>query len=69
MTQSNIETTKQRILNELDVLEDDIHVTNDEDAMTFYVPIDQLDQARESLDTEVEVLEEHEHEYLVKINL
>ena len=69
MTQSQIESTKQRILNELDVLEDDIHVTSDEDAMTFYFPTDQLDQAREALDTEIEVLEEHEHEYLVKIDL
>ena len=59
---------KQRILDELDVMEDDIHVTNDGDAMTFYLPPDQVDQAGEVLDTEVEVLEEHEYEYLVKIN-
>ena len=69
MTQSQIESTQQRILDELDVLEDDIHVTSDEDAMTFYLPTDQLDQAREAPDTEIEVLEEHEHEYLVKIDL
>jgi len=69
VTQSQIESTQQRILDELDVLEDDIHVTSDEDAMTFYLPTDQLDQAREALDIEIEVLEEHEHEYLVKIDL
>lgn len=67
MTQSQIDDMKQRILDELDVMEDDIHVTNDEDAMTFYLPTDQLDQSREVFDTEVEVLEEHE--YLVEVGL
>ena len=69
MTQTTPKALKETILEELDVLEDDIHVTNDEDAMTFYLPTDQLDDAREVLATEVEVLEEHEHEYLVKITL
>jgi hypothetical protein len=69
MTQTTTSELKETILEELAVLEDDIHVTDDEDAMTFYLPTDQLDHAREVLDTEVEVLEEHEHEYLVKISL
>jgi len=69
MTQITTSELKETILEELDVLEDDIHVTDDEDAMTFYLPTNQLDDAREKLDTEVEVLEEHEHEYLVKIDL
>lgn len=67
MTQSQIDDMKQRILDELDVMEDDIHVTNDEDAMTFYLPTDQLDPSREVFDTEVEVLEDHK--YLVKVGL
>lgn len=46
---------------------DEIHVTDD--AMTFYLSTGQLDQAVNVLDREVEVLEEHEHETLVKIDL
>ena len=69
MTQSHIESTKQRILDELDVIEDDIHVTNDKDAKTFYLPTDQLDRSQEVPDTEVEDLEDHDHECLVKVNL
>lgn len=69
MTEPQIESTKERILEEFDVMEDDIHVTNDEDAMTFYLPTDRLNQAQEVLDTGIEVLEEHEQEYLVKIDL
>lgn len=37
--------------------------------MIFYLPADQLDQARKVLDTEVELLEDHEREYLVKVRL
>jgi len=69
MAQTTTSELKETILEELAVLEDDIHVTNDEDTMTFYLPTDQLNDAKEVLDTEVEVLEEHEHEYLVKISL
>jgi hypothetical protein len=46
-----------------DVLQDDIHVSDD--TVTTYIPTDQLDDA-ESLDgIDVEVLEEYEHEYLI----
>lgn len=67
MTQSKQLQTK--LINELGVMEDDIHVTSDEDAMTFYLPLNKLEEARTFLDTELEVLEEHEHEYLVRIAL
>jgi len=45
------------------VLKDDIHVSDE--TLTTYIPTDQLEQARELQDIEVEVLEEHEHEYLI----
>jgi hypothetical protein len=45
------------------VLKDDIHVSDD--TVTTYVPTDQLEQAEELENIEVEVLEEHEHEYLI----
>jgi len=45
------------------VLKDDIHVSDE--TVTTYIPTDQLEQARELQDIEVEVLEEHEHEYLI----
>lgn len=38
---------EQTILAELDVLEDDIHVTEDEDTMTFYVLTEQLDEIKD----------------------
>lgn len=69
MTEPKTQDLKQAILNDLNVMEDDIHFTRDEDAMTFYVPTGQLDEARDVLDTEVEVLEEHDYEYLVQIDL
>lgn len=69
MTELELNDLKQTILAELDVLEDDIHVTEDEDTMTFYVPTEQLDQAKDLFGDKVEVLEDHEYEYLVKIDL
>jgi hypothetical protein len=68
MTELELNELKQRILTELDVLEDDIHVTEDKDTMTFYVPTEQLDQAKDLFDR-LEVLEDHDYEYLVKIDL
>jgi len=67
MTQS--QQLQNKIVDELGVMEDDIHVTRDEDAMTFYLPLDKFEQARNTLATELEVLEEHEYEYLVKADL
>jgi len=67
MTQSKQLQTK--IVDELNVMEDDIHVTSDEDAMTFYLPPDKLEEAESVLDRDLDVLEEHKHEYLVRIGL
>ncbi|WP_158601198.1 hypothetical protein [Haloplanus aerogenes] len=50
-------------------MRDDIHVTSDEDALTFYLPPDKLEEAETILDRDLEVLEEHEHEYLVKADI
>ena len=66
MTQSKINELRRSVLDELSVLEDDIHVTSDGDAMTFYLPPDQLTKAKNVLNADVEVLEEHEYEYLVR---
>lgn len=45
------------------VMRDDIHVS--EDTVTTYIPTDQLEDAEALDDIDVEVLEEHEHEYLI----
>ncbi|UWG49225.1 hypothetical protein AArcCO_4050 (plasmid) [Halalkaliarchaeum sp. AArc-CO] len=45
------------------VLKDDIHVSDD--TVTTYVPTNQLEQAEQLENIEVDVLEEHEHEYLI----
>jgi len=49
---------------ELAVLEDDIDVTSD--SITFYLPPEDLDEAKEKLDADLKVLEEYEYEYLIK---
>jgi hypothetical protein len=66
---SQVQEIRKSITEELSVLDDDIHVTSDEDAVTFYLPPDQLEQAEGVLGRELQVLEEHEHEYLVKADL
>lgn len=66
---SKIQELRQSITKELSVLDDDIHVTSDEDALTFYLPPDQVEDAENLLGEELDVLEEHEHEYLVRLNL
>lgn len=68
MTELELSELNERILTELDVLEDDIHLTDDKDTMTFYVPTEQLDQAKDLFDR-LEVLEDHDYEYLVKIDI
>jgi hypothetical protein len=45
------------------VLKDDIHVSGK--TVTTYIPTDQLEHAREIQNIGVEVLEKHEHEYLI----
>jgi hypothetical protein len=69
MTELELSNLKQKILAELDVLENNIHVTKDEDTMTFYVPTEQLDQAKYLFGDKMEMLEDHDYEYLVKIDL
>jgi hypothetical protein len=61
------ESDPENIVNELagtdGVLRDDIHVQ--EGKVTTYIPKNMLDAAREMEGIMVEVLEEHEHEYLI----
>jgi len=61
-----IDETRRTIIDELGVLSDDVRVTQNGDALTFYLPVNQLDKAENIIKEEVEVLEEYEHEYLVK---
>jgi hypothetical protein len=63
MAQS-IEDITKAIVEELAVLEDDIDVTSD--SITFYLPPEDLDEAKEKLDADLKVLEEYEYEYLIK---
>lgn len=60
-------TGTDRIVEELadiqGVLRDDIHVSDD--TVTTYVPLARLEDAQDLESIEVEVLEEHEHEYLL----
>jgi len=66
---SQVQEIRKNITEELSVLDDDIHITSDEDAVTFYLPPDQLEQAEDVLGRELQILKEHEHEYLVKADL
>ena len=45
------------------MVRDDIHVSGD--TVTTYVPTDQLGDAKAIDDTDIEVLEQYEHEYLI----
>lgn len=67
MTQST--QLQDKTIDELNVMKDDINVTSDEDAMTFYLPPDKLEEAETVLNQDLEVLEEYEHEYLVKADI
>ena len=67
MTQ--LKQLQNQIVDELGVMKDDVHVTSDEDVMTFYLPLGKLEEARSTLNTELEMLEEHEYEYLVRVAL
>ena len=60
---------QNQIVDELGVMEDDIYVTSDEDAMIFYLPLDKLEEVKRAFNTELEVLEEHEYGYLVRATL
>jgi hypothetical protein len=63
MTSSNTDSTVERLAAINGVMRDDIHVSDD--TVTTYVSTDQLENAEELEDIDVEVLEEHEHEYLI----
>ena len=67
MTEPTADDLKQRITTELDVMRDDIRVTDE--AITFYLPTGQLSKAENVRDRDVEVLEEHEHENLIKTDI
>lgn len=45
------------------VMRDDIHLSDD--TVTTYIPTGQLEDAEALEDIDVEVLEEHEHEYSI----
>jgi len=47
------------------VMRDDIHVH--EDKVTTHVPTGQLEAAKELDEVSVEILEEHDHEYLISV--
>jgi hypothetical protein len=52
-------------LTDLDyVMRDDIHVSSD-DTVTTYIPSDRLEDVQNLEDLTVEVLEEHDYEYLI----
>jgi hypothetical protein len=69
MDESQVDDLKQTIITEFDVMEDDIYVNSDNDAMTFYIPTQQFEDSEDVLDTEIKVLEEHEYELLVRVDI
>jgi hypothetical protein len=69
MPKAEVDEVRQTLVDELDVLSDDIHVPDHREALTFYVPTEQLGRARDVLPGEVEVLETHEYEYLAKTDI
>jgi len=69
MDQTKFGNLKQTLVDELGVMEEDIHVVEEESALTCYVPDDELDRARSVVDTKVVLIEEHLHEYLVRVDI
>ena len=63
----SIKELKDRVTEELRVLDDDIHMTSD--GITFYLPTGDLDDAKETIDADLRVLEEHDYEYLIKATI
>ncbi len=69
MNESQVDDLKQTIIREFDVMEDDIHVNSDNEALTFYMPTQQFEDAEDIFDTGIDVLEEHEYELLVRVTI
>lgn len=63
MSSSNTDSIVEELAAISGVMRDDIHVSDD--TVTTYIPTDQLEDAEGLEDIDVEVLEEHEHEYLI----
>jgi hypothetical protein len=63
MSSSNTESIVEELAAISGVMRDDIHVSDD--TVTTYIPTDQLEDAEALEEIEVEVLEDHEHEYLI----
>lgn len=59
---------KEEILSELGILEDDIHITRDEETMTFYIPIEKMDRAEDLLG-DLEIISGYDYEHLVKLDI
>jgi hypothetical protein len=63
MSSSNTGSIVEELAAISGVMRDDIHVSDD--TVTTYIPTDQLEDAEALEDVDVEVIEEHEHEYLI----
>jgi len=63
---SQVKEIQQTISKGLNVLDDDIQIVS-EDTLTFYIPQNQLQDAEDLLDGELDILEEYEHEYLMRL--
>lgn len=63
MSSSNTDPIVEELAAIEGVMCDDIHISDD--TVTTYIPIDQLEDAEAIEDIDVEVLEEHEYEYLI----
>jgi hypothetical protein len=63
---SNTEDIVEELAAISGVMRDDIHVSDN--TVTTYIPRDKLEVAEALEDIDVEILEEHEHEYLISAN-
>jgi hypothetical protein len=60
---SNTEDIVEELAEISGVMRDDIHVSDN--TVTTYIPMGQLEDAKSLREIDVEVLEEHEYEYLI----
>jgi hypothetical protein len=63
MSSSNTDPIVEELAAIDGVMRDDIHISDD--TVTTYIPIDQLEDAEALEGIDIEVLEEHEYEYLI----